>query len=784
MIWNKINLTGNISLLRNLRISPQYLTKVTRIIKWEIPVIDTKIPYKELNTMRFYDETHKYCSKVAKHDFDYMQIAHIKHYNKDIRSKFIKFLKKSKILKKNEADAFEYVSAFIWPKNKYFRLRVVFATASLALAKVATVQAPIILAKLIDSMGHTKNVFPSLSNNSPLCSLNYLFLEPSQTLLLLIASYGIARISSSGFNELRNALFSIVSQSACRDVSLQAFHHFHNNCNLDFIQSQKSGELLTIVSRGFKSVSQLLNIMLFQIIPTSAEFILVLSLLFYRVGWDIAFITLATMLGYMEFTRKITAQRTLFRKEMNQAEQNSNGLFQDTLMNAEILKYLNAEEYAFNLYNQYQEKYMKSNIKVQTSLALLNFGQNLIFTGGLISTMLLTTGKILAGSIPMGSIVLVTSLLFQLAIPLNFIGMMYRETKLTVIDLNRLNEFFKQPVKLISHKYMKPIYPVTQDSGTDTSKMLKLENVWFSYPLESSKYEGSINTNSFLTLKPTLCDVSFSIPLGGKIGIVGPSGCGKSTLSRLFYRIYDPSQGRILYFNKELQEYNLHDFRRLFSIVPQENLLLNCSIMDNLRIANIEASDNEIMAACKLARIHDNILQKHDQYQTIVGERGSKLSGGERQRIGLARLFLRKSPIWILDEPTSSLDLHTQNEVIDTINSIYKRGLKTINTADKLNSRDFFEQTNYKDDFYVSKLIEELTKQPLTMMIIAHRLSTVKDSNIIIYMENGQVAEIGTHSQLMENKRNYAILWEKQLYDTAQEDERDKQAIRFEISNH
>ncbi|TRY53206.1 ATM1-like ABC transporter [Cryptosporidium tyzzeri] len=700
--------------------------------------------------------------------------------NKDLakENKLVNILKKSRFIQEKDSKNIEILTKYLWPKNREYRKRIIFSLLSLGVAKLATIQVPLLLSRLIDSVGavSSSNLSLSLTNK-----LNVLF---------LISSYGIARISSSGFNELRNALFSEVSQSACKDLSLKAFHHFHNVSNLSFIQSHRSGELLTIITRGFKSVSKLLNIMIFQIIPTTAEFLMVLGILLHKVGSEVALITLATMVAYMDFTRRITHKRTIYRKNMNTSEQKSNGLLSDSLINAETLKYLNGEKYIYDLYSKYQEIFKNSNVKVQTSLAFLNFGQNFIFTGGLLSAMLITTNKVLAGTLPIGSIVLVTSLLFQLAIPLNFIGMIYRESKLTLIDLSKLNEYLTikpknssspqgRTIQLNPKTKVLDFYKEMNLNGTGSSSeknSIKLENVSFGFPStfgNEHTYIETSNSSDDLVVN----DLSLEIPLGKRMGFVGSSGSGKTTLAKLIYRIFEPNSGKIRIFGKEIEDYEINEYRNCFAVLPQEVLLLNMSIIDNLKIANNNATLDEIKSACKLAGVHENILKMKNGYETIVGERGCSLSGGEKQRLGFARMLIKKSPIWILDEPTSALDLINHNFMVKMLSFLHEYSLSTsnsVNISDKYDLgskyKDIFSLIPYvkdkKEIQSIKKLIDDIVKLPLTIIVIAHRLSSVRNFDLIAYLEEGNVKEVGNHDQLIENKMQYYQLWNKQHIDS------------------
>lgn len=700
--------------------------------------------------------------------------------NSQKKNVLVSILKKSRFIQEKDSKNIEILTKYLWPKNKEYRRRIIFSLLSLGVAKIATIQVPLLLSKLIDTVGviSSSDISLSLTNK-----LNALF---------LISSYGIARISSSGFNELRNALFSEVSQSACRDLSLKAFHHFHNVSNLSFIQRHKSGELLTIITRGFKSVSKLLNIMIFQIIPTAAEFLMVLGILLRKVGSEVALITLVTMIAYMDFTRRITHKRTIYRKNMNTSEQKSNGLLSDSLINAETLKYLNGEKYIYDLYSKYQEIYKDSNVKVQTSLAYLNFGQNFIFTGGLLSAILLTTNKVLVGALPIGSIVLVTSLLFQLSIPLNFIGMIYRETKLTLIDLGKLNEYLTVNPKKAKNsgenqikfsdsniKILDLYKEVVKKKISSSSEkdFIKLENVSFNFP-STFGHEHTYLETSDSTEDLILSNLSLDIPLGKKMGLVGSSGSGKTTLAKLIYRIFDPKSGKIRIFGKGIEEFEIQEYRNCFSVLPQEVLLLNMSIIDNLKIANSCTTLDEITSACKLAGVHENILKMKKGYETVVGERGCSLSGGEKQRLGFARMLIKKSPIWILDEPTSALDLTNHNFMVKMLSFLHIYSISNTNFTNLGDNEDDMK-SKYKDIFNlipyvkdkkeiksITKLIEDIVKLPITIIVIAHRLSSIRNFDSIAYLEEGSVKEIGSHDQLIENKMQYYQLWNKQHIDS------------------
>ncbi|KAF7457678.1 ABC transporter [Cryptosporidium felis] len=692
------------------------------------------------------------------------------------RGVLLRVLRRSQLFQEKDLRTVEVLGKYLWPHSKEHRKRILLSLLSLGVAKVATIQAPLLLSKLVNSLG---NLDPS-DLVSPFGA--------RLSSLLLIGAYGVARISSSGFNELRNALFSEVSQSACRDVSLYAFHHFHNISSLGFLQSHRTGELLTIITRGFKSVSQLLNIMIFQIIPTTAEFLLVLGILLHKVGYEVALITLVTMAAYMDFTRRITHKRTAYRKRMNSCEQRSNGLLSDSLINAETLKYLSGERRIYELYSALQETFKNSNVKVQTSLAFLNFGQNCILTGGLLSSMLFTTNKVLSGTLPIGSIVLVTSLLFQLAIPLNFIGMIYRETKLAMIDLGKLNKYLtvepeaeekrwisQEPLnKLDDRSSTVELYKVEAENGRmDGGSAIELKNVSFRFKTRIGGEHKHLETKEELK-DLVIDDISLRIPLGKRIGLVGSSGSGKTTLARLIYRIFELESGSIEIFGRNITDFDIHEYRQCFSALPQDILLFNMSVADNLRLASRNVSLETMVAACRLAGVHENVIRMKKGYDTFVGERGCSLSGGERQRLGFARMLIKRSPIWILDEPTSALDQINHNNLVKILSKLHSYSISAGNSAKmtqprETKYRDILDQIpnikNGAEALSIVRLIDEIVRLPITMIIIAHRLSSVRNLDSIAYLEKGRVKEVGNHNQLIDNKMYYYQLWNKQHID-------------------
>jgi len=573
---------------------------------------------------------------------------------------------------------------------------VIGAGSSLVLGKLATVQVPILLGKMVDSLGTS----------------NLAVMDPTGTApLLMVAAYGGAKIAASGFTELRTILFSRVSQHACREVARNTFSHLHS-LDLSTMSTTRGGELQAIISRAVRSVTSILNMMLFNVVPTLCEFGFVLFVLSNVpiVGSQVAVITAATVAAYSVFTTKVTQVRTQYRKDMNIAEQKAAAQLVDSVSNAEAVRAFANEKFETAKYDQYLAQYERENVRVMNSLGSLNFGQQLIFSLGLIGSMGVAVKAAAAGLIPVGDLVMISGLLFQLSVPLNFLGGVYRETKLNLVDYGRMLEITNMEPKIHSN----PDAPrLTVDQGT-----VRVENVSFTV-------DGG---------KKILDNVSFEIPERFTLGIVGHSGSGKTTLLRLVNRLIDPDQdgrGKVTIDGQDLRNVNLQSVRENIGTVPQDCILFNDTVGENIRYGKPDASDEEIEAAAKAAFIHDPISHMTNGYKTNVGERGQKLSGGERQRVGIARCLLKDSKIVLFDEATSALDTGTEQKVLGAFRAL---------------------------------------KEGRTAVVVAHRLTTVMDADQIIVLDNGRIVERGSHEDLLaiENGK-YRELWETQ-FNRAQKD--------------
>ncbi|KEP66671.1 UNVERIFIED_CONTAM: ABC transporter family protein [Hammondia hammondi] len=535
----------------------------------------------------------------------------------------------------------------------------------------------------------------------------------------VVCGFPLARIAATGFNELRSTLFTRVSQNASCDFSCHAFLHLHA---LALFHDKRAGELSVLISRGMKSVTALLNVLLFQMVPTALEFALVLYLLGSKVGGPVACITSLTMAVYVAFTTAVTARRTKIRREMIAAEQQSVGLLVDSLANAEAVRFFTAEKGELSRFEAVQRRYAEKHVSVNQSLAFLNFGQQLIFNLGVLGSLAYTASQVAAGLLPVGHIVLVSSLLLQLAVPLNFVGTIYRETILNLADLEKLYELMNHHPPIVNPPNAKPF---VLKGGA-----VAFENVTFSYP-PSPLRPGGPPSKTGEDEKPEasrmlLDDVSFSVDAGEKVAIVGPSGVGKSTLIKLLFRMFDPASGAVRIDDQDVKELDLHSFRRQIGVVPQDMVLFNDTIEFNIKYGCPSATDEEMRAAAKQAEIDDVIMRMPQGYNTVVGERGLKLSGGERQRIGIARCLLRNPAIAIFDEATSALDSHTEQKILKAFRAM-ARGRTTL--------------------------------------VIAHRLSTISDADKIIYLKEGKIAEMGSHAELLEKEHGlYRALWESQQH--------------------
>ncbi|RYH30295.1 ABC transporter ATP-binding protein/permease [archaeon] len=510
----------------------------------------------------------------------------------------------------------------------------------------------------------------------------------------LVLAYGLARMSAAGFAELRNAIFATVAHGTIRQISNDIFKHLHK-LDLQFHLDRNTGVLSRTIDRGTRSINFALSAIVFNVFPTALEVLLVGGILSYQLGVQYAAITTSTVLAYTYFTVKVSDWRTNIRKDMNAAETAASGKVVDSLINYETVKLFGNEQHEAQRYDHSLQKFQKASIATQQSLSFLNFGQNAIFSTGIAAIMYLTSLDIIVGTSTIGDLVLVNGLLFQLSIPLNFIGSVYRELRQAVVDMEAMFT-------------LRSIMPALPSSSTPLDWRgghIVMKDVEFSYPSAKSR--------------EILSGVNLEVNPGQKVALVGSSGSGKSTIYRLLYRFYDPSGGEICIDGQDIRGVSTDSLRQKIAVVPQDVVLFNESLRYNIQYGSLQASEEKVLEAIKLARLEALVKRLPQGLDTKVGERGLKLSGGEKQRVAIARCLLKDAPIVVLDEATSALDSETEQGIQEALH---------------------------------------ILGQHRTLIVIAHRLSTIIDSDCIFVLENGKVVEKGHHEELLSREGRYAEL--------------------------
>ncbi|KAJ5454684.1 Iron-sulfur clusters transporter atm1 [Penicillium daleae] len=588
------------------------------------------------------------------------------------------------------------MAKYLWPKDDWgTKLRVGTALSLLVGAKILNVEVPFYFKNIVDSM----NVdFATLGGTAYTVAGS------------MIIAYGATRIGATIFQELRNAVFASVAQKAIRRVARNVFDHLLR-LDLNFHLSRQTGGLTRAIDRGTKGISFLLTSMVFHVVPTALEISLVCGILTYQYGLQFAAITATTMVAYTAFTITTTAWRTKFRRQANAADNRGATVAVDSLINYEAVKYFNNEKFEVARYDKALKNYEDASIKVTTSLALLNSGQNMIFSTALAAMMYLAADGVATGTLTVGDLVMVNQLVFQLSVPLNFLGSVYRELRQSLLDMETLFNLQKVNVTIQEKPNAKPL-------ELKRGGEIRFENVTFGYHPD----------------RPILKNVTFTIPAGSKFAIVGPSGCGKSTILRLLFRFYDTQSGRILIDGQDVRDVSLDSLRRAIGVVPQDTPLFNDTIAHNIRYGQIDATDEEVRHAAERARISELIERLPEGYETAVGERGMMISGGEKQRLAISRLLLKDPHLLFFDEATSALDTYTEQALLQNINSILK-------------------------------------EKSRTSVFVAHRLRTIYDSDQILVLKDGHVAEMGSHRELLDLEGVYAELWNAQELSLAHEGE-------------
>jgi len=561
---------------------------------------------------------------------------------------------------------------------------VALALLFMVAAKLANVGVPLVLKQIVDS----------------LTGANAMLVVP----IALLVAYGLLRLSTTLFTELRELAFAKVTQRAVRRIALAVFRHLHS-LSLRFHLERQTGGMSRDIERGVRGINTLLGYTLYSILPTLVEISLVIGILIAKYEPSFALIALGTLTVYIAFSVTVTEWRTKFRRQMNEEDSRANTRAIDSLINYETVKYFGNEEHEARRYDENMQRYERAAIRSQTSLSTLNTGQSVIIATGVVLIMWRATAGVVAGTLTIGDLVLVNAFLIQLYIPLNFLGVLYREIKQAIADMERMFGVLEQHREIED----RPGAPVL----AAVNPTVRFEDVNFSYEPR----------------RQILHDVSFEIPSGATVAVVGHSGSGKSTLARLLFRFYDVGAGRITVNGVDIRDVTQASLRATIGIVPQDTVLFNDTILYNIQYGRPQASADEVIEAARAAHIHDFIQSLPDGYDTVVGERGLKLSGGEKQRVAIARALLKDPQILVFDEATSALDSKSEKAIQAELDRI---------------------------------------AQGRTTLVIAHRLSTVMDADEIIVMESGRIVERGTHRSLLERGGHYAQMWALQQLEAAE----------------
>ncbi|SFA70129.1 ATP-binding cassette, subfamily B [Poseidonocella pacifica] len=571
------------------------------------------------------------------------------------------------------------VVPYLWPKEpRWVRVRVVLALVLLLAAKLVSVVTPLIYKGAVDSLEGVSDLMLGAVG--------------------LTVAYGGARLMNVGFQQARDAAFSRVGQRALRQLARETFTHIHR-LSLRFHLTRRTGGLSRIIERGVKGVDFLLRFMLLSVGPLILELLLVAIVLFVLFDWRYLAVVSGTIALYVWFTFRVTEWRVQIRRRMNAEDTDANQKAVDSLLNYETVKYFGAENREADRYDRAMQGYETAAVQTANSLAILNTGQSLLITAGLVAVMVMAALGVQDGSLTVGDFVMVNAYMIQITMPLNFLGTVYREIRQSLVDMREMFDLLGQPSEVQERENAKPI---TVPAGE-----IVFDNVRFAYDPE----------------RPILKGINLTVPPGQTVAIVGASGSGKSTIGRLLFRFYDVTGGAIRIDGQDLRDVTQSSLHDQIGVVPQDTVLFNDTIGYNIAYGRGGATEEDVIEAAKAARIHDFVMRLPEGYDTAVGERGLKLSGGEKQRVGIARTLLKNPPILLLDEATSALDTQTEQEI---------------------------------------KVALDRAGEGRTVLIIAHRLSTVAEADLIVVLEDGEIVELGTHGELLQLQRRYAQLWANQ----------------------
>ncbi|MBP1882806.1 ABCB family ABC transporter ATP-binding protein/permease [Sinorhizobium mexicanum] len=584
---------------------------------------------------------------------------------------------------------------YMWPADRAdLKMRVVWATVILVIAKVVLVLVPYFFKWATDALNSGPDALASLPQ----------FLTGA---VMLVLAYNLARLLQAGLNQLRDALFASVGQHAVRQLAYRTFVHMHQ-LSLRFHLERRTGGLSRIIERGTKGIETIVRFTILNSVPTLIEFLLTAVIFWWGYGFSYLFVTAVTVWLYIWFTVRASDWRIAIRRSMNDSDTDANTKAIDSLLNFETVKYFGNEEMEAKRFDKSMERYERAATQVWTSLGWLNFGQALIFGAGTAVMMTISALAVQRGDQTIGDFVFVNAMLIQLAIPLNFIGFVYREIRQGLTDIEHMFDLLDVQAEVVDRPDAKEL---TIDKGA-----ISFRDVQFAYD----------------AARPILKGISFDVPAGKTVAVVGPSGAGKSTLSRLLYRFYDVQGGSITVDGQDVRDVTQKSLRAVIGMVPQDTVLFNDTIAYNIRYGRIEASDSEVEAAAEAAQIAGFIRGLPEGFRAMVGERGLKLSGGEKQRVAIARTILKAPPILILDEATSALDTRTEQEIQAAL---------------------------------------DVVSRNRTTLVIAHRLSTVIHADEIIVLKDGVIAERGTHGELIDRDGLYASMWSRQREATQAEEQ-------------